>query len=45
MILPGDVFDFGGNHVRIGLGRRNFGEALGALGEYLQGAGRKKVGG
>ena len=36
MILPGDVFDFGGNHFRIGLGRRNFGEALGVLGEYLR---------
>lgn len=31
LILPGDVFDFGGNHFRIGLGRRNFGEALAAL--------------
>ena len=39
MILPGDVFDFGGNHVRIGLGRRNFGEALGVLGEHLTVAG------
>ncbi|MDQ1301170.1 MAG: hypothetical protein QG637_1091 [Chloroflexota bacterium] len=35
MILPGDVFDFGGNHFRVGLGRRNFGEALGVLEEYL----------
>ena len=37
MILPGDVFDFGGNHFRIGLGRRNFGEALGVLEGYLTG--------
>jgi aspartate/methionine/tyrosine aminotransferase len=41
MVLPDDVFDFGGNHFRIGLGRRNFGEALGVLGEYLRGAGGK----
>ena len=39
MILPGDVFDFGGNHFRIGLGRRNFGEALGVLAGYLAEAG------
>jgi aspartate/methionine/tyrosine aminotransferase len=35
MILPGDVFDCGGNHFRIGLGRRNFGEALEVLEEHL----------
>ncbi len=35
MILPGDVFDFAGNHFRIGLGRRNFGEALGILDDFL----------
>ena len=39
MILPGDVFDFGGNHFRIGLGRRNFEEALGVLGKHLTVAG------
>jgi len=39
LILPGDVFDFGGNHFRIGLGRRNFGEALGVLEGYLAEAG------
>jgi len=44
MVLPSDVFDFGGNHFRIGLGRRNFGEALGVLGEYLRGAGGKVEG-
>jgi aspartate/methionine/tyrosine aminotransferase len=37
MILPGDVFDFGGNHFRIGLGRRNFGTALGVLAGCLTG--------
>lgn len=35
LILPGDVFDYDGNHFRIGLGRRNFGEALGILEQYL----------
>ena len=28
MILPGDVFEHGGNHFRVGLGRTNFPEAL-----------------
>ncbi len=28
MIVPGSVFETPGNHFRIGLGRRNFGEAL-----------------
>jgi aspartate/methionine/tyrosine aminotransferase len=31
MIVPGDMFDYGGNHFRVGLGRRNFGEALDVL--------------
>lgn len=35
MILPGDVFDVPGNHFRVGLGRRNFAEALGVLDAYL----------
>jgi aspartate/methionine/tyrosine aminotransferase len=35
MVLPGDVFDFGGNHFRVGLGRRSFAAALEVLGEYL----------
>jgi len=35
LILPGDVFDFAGNHFRVGLGRRNFGEALGVLEAHL----------
>ena len=37
MIVPGDVFDYLGNHFRVGLGRRNFGEALGVLGEAVRG--------
>lgn len=35
MILPGDVFDYGGNHFRLGLGRTSFPEALGQVTEYL----------
>jgi aspartate/methionine/tyrosine aminotransferase len=35
MIVPGSIFDFPGNHFRIGLGRKNFGEALEHLDEYL----------
>jgi aspartate/methionine/tyrosine aminotransferase len=41
LILPGDVFDFGGNHFRIGLGRRNFGAALGVLEEHRGAGGRR----
>ncbi|SET07157.1 Aminotransferase class I and II [Natronincola peptidivorans] len=36
MILPGEVFDYKGNHFRIGLGRENFKEILGELEEYIQ---------
>lgn len=36
MIVPGSLFDFPGNHFRIGLGRRNFGEALGYVDIYLR---------
>ena len=35
MIVPGSIFDFPGKHFRIGLGRKNFGEALEHLDEYL----------
>ncbi len=35
MILPGTVFDYHGNHFRVGLGRMNFPKALARLGEYL----------
>ena len=31
MIVPGSIFDFPGNHFRLGLGRQNFSEALGRL--------------
>lgn len=37
MILPGDVFDFGGNHFRVGLGRTSFADALAALEECVRG--------
>jgi aspartate/methionine/tyrosine aminotransferase len=39
MILPGDVFDYGGNHFRMGLGRVNFREALEQVAEYLRESG------
>jgi aspartate/methionine/tyrosine aminotransferase len=35
MIVPGHLFDFPGKYFRIGLGRRNFGEALEHVDEYL----------
>jgi aspartate/methionine/tyrosine aminotransferase len=35
MIIPGALFDFPGNHFRIGLGRKNFSEALEHVDEYL----------
>jgi aspartate/methionine/tyrosine aminotransferase len=35
MIVPGSMFDLSGQHFRVGLGRRNFGEALEKLGEFL----------
>jgi aspartate/methionine/tyrosine aminotransferase len=35
MIVPGHLFDVPGNHFRIGLGRRNFGEGLGRVDDYL----------
>ncbi len=36
LVLPGTVFDFPGNHFRIGLGRRNFPEALARFSDYLE---------
>ncbi len=36
MIVPGSIFDVSGNHFRLGLGRRNFPEALNHVGEYLK---------
>jgi aspartate/methionine/tyrosine aminotransferase len=35
MIVPGAIFDRPGQHFRVGLGRRNFGEVLGQLEEFL----------
>ena len=35
MIVPGDLFDHAGAHFRIGLGRKNFAEALEHLDEVL----------
>jgi aspartate/methionine/tyrosine aminotransferase len=36
MIVPGSIFDFPGNHFRVGLGRKNFPEALGRISDYLR---------
>ena len=36
MIVPGSLFDYPGNHFRIGLGRKNFPEALEQVGKYLK---------
>ena len=35
MIVPANLFDFPGSHFRIGLGRKNFSEALEHVDEYL----------
>jgi hypothetical protein len=35
MVLPSTVFDFGDRHVRIGLGRENFPDALGNFERYV----------
>jgi aspartate/methionine/tyrosine aminotransferase len=35
MIVPGSLFDFPGNHFRVGLGRKNFAEALGRVHDYV----------
>ncbi len=35
MIVPGSLFDYPGEHFRIGLGRANFPAALKQVGEYL----------
>jgi aspartate/methionine/tyrosine aminotransferase len=37
MIVPGNLFDFPGSHFRIGLGRKNFSEALEHVDEYFEG--------
>ena len=36
MIVPGSLFEFFGNHFRIGLGRKNFGEAIRLVNAYLK---------
>jgi len=36
MVVPGSIFDYPGNHFRLGLGRKNLAEALGRVSEYLQ---------
>jgi hypothetical protein len=35
MIVPGSIFDYPGGYFRIGLGRKNFPEALEQVGIYL----------
>lgn len=35
MLVPSEMFDYGDNHLRIGLGRENFPEALKIFDEYL----------
>jgi aspartate/methionine/tyrosine aminotransferase len=37
MIVPGTLFDYPGNHFRLGLGRKGLGVALERLGAFLQG--------
>ncbi len=37
MLLPGDVFDFPGNHFRVGLGRNNFADGLALLEQFIKG--------
>lgn len=36
LLLPGSVYDDAGEHVRIGFGRRNFGEGLARLEEFVK---------
>lgn len=35
MVVPGRIFDFPGNHFRVGLGRHNFPQALDRVNDYL----------
>ena len=39
MIVPGTVFDYPGNHFRVGLGRNNLAEALQPVDDYLEESG------
>ena len=36
MVVPGSIFDFPGNHFRLGLGRRNLAEVLLRVSDYLK---------
>lgn len=36
MLVPGSLFEFPGNHFRIGLGKKNFKEALGVVDRFLE---------
>lgn len=36
MTLPAEMFEYGSHHIRIGLGRKNFGDALAALSDYTK---------
>lgn len=36
MIVPGEMFEYPGNHFRVGLGRRNLGEALEQVGDFIR---------
>ena len=36
MIVPGSIFDFPGNHFRLGLGRKNLPEVMQRVSDYLQ---------
>jgi aspartate/methionine/tyrosine aminotransferase len=36
MLAPGNLFEFPGNHFRLGLGRRNFHQAIDHLRPYLR---------
>ncbi len=40
LVLPGSVYDYLGNHFRLGLGRRNLPAALERLGRFVQHAGQ-----
>jgi len=37
MVVPAELFEYGGNHFRVGLGRANFREALARFEEYIAG--------
>ena len=37
MIVPGSIFDYPGSHFRLGLGRKNFGEALEQVENWISG--------